>query len=98
VNGAGRCLYIYWTVVPARLEAALDAVRQFQAAARSADEQASVLRRADSPSAGSITLMETYAAPGGLSPERTQALVAASAAALASWAESGRHVEVFEPA
>ena len=98
MSDAGRSLYVYWKVAPARLSAALGAVREFQAAARSPDEQASVLRRADSPSAGPITLMETYAAPGGLSPERVQALVAASAAALASWAEAGRHVEVFEPA
>lgn len=98
MSSAGRSLFIYWKVAPGRLDAALHAVRRFQAGARSADEQASVLRRADSPAAGSITLMETYAAPGGLSPGRVQALVTASAAALADWAEAGRHVEVFEPA
>jgi hypothetical protein len=98
VNGAGRSLYIYWKVAPGRLGAALDAVRRFQAAHVPAGEQARVLRRADAASAGLITLMETYAAPGGLPPERVQALVAASAAALAEWAKAGRHVEVFEPA
>lgn len=95
---AGRSLYIYWKVAPGRLEAALDAVRRFQAAAVSTDEAARVLRRADAAAAGSITLMETYAAPSGLPPERVAVLVAQSAAALASWAEAGRHVEVFEPA
>jgi hypothetical protein len=98
VSGAGRSLYIYWKVAPGRLPAALDAVRRFQAEAVAAGESAEVLRRADAAIAGSITLMETYAAAGGLPPERVAALVAQSAAALDAWAEAGRHVEVFETA
>jgi hypothetical protein len=98
VSAAGLSLYIYWKVSPARLAPALEAVRRFQADAVAAGESAQVLRRADAATAGSITLMETYAAPRGLSPERVTALVAQSAEALSAWAEAGRHVEIFEPA
>jgi Domain of unknown function (DUF4936) len=98
VSGGGRSLYIYWKVAPARLPQALRAVRRFQSEACLAAEVSRVLRRADAASGGPITLMETYGAPGGLSPARAAALVAQSAAALGDWAEAGRHVEVFEPA
>ena len=64
----GSCseLYVYYRVVPANAQAALQAVIAFQQRLREQHPglAARVLRRADDDSAG-VTLMETYAFDNG---------------------------------
>lgn len=94
-----RELYVYWHCAAARTEAAVQAVAACQTALRRRlpDLQARLLRRADAGADGRVTLMEIYARPGGLTAAEAAELLAAAAETLAGWADSPRHVEVFEP-
>ena len=56
---------------------------------------ARLLRRPGGPD-GQVTLMETYAMPGGVS-EAVQARIDEAATCLAAWLRGARHTEVFEP-
>lgn len=94
-----RELYVYWHCAAARADAAVQAVAVCQAALRHRhpDLRARLLRRADAGADGRVTLMETYARPGGLADAEAAELLAAAAETLAGWADGPRHVEVFEP-
>jgi hypothetical protein len=92
-----RALYVYYRIDAARLVDAAAAVRAFQAVLRRAcpDLQAALLRRPGEQD-GLVTLMETYAMPGGIDAA-LQAKIDTAAAVLAPWQRSARHTEVFEP-
>jgi hypothetical protein len=94
----GPSLFIYWHVLPAQAHAAEAATRAFQAQVHleGAGVHGALYRRQEDD-ASRVTLMETYAAESGLSPDLQKTLVANSAQALAHWALKGRHVEVFSP-
>jgi hypothetical protein len=86
-----RQLFIYWKLEPAALPAALAAVRQAQASLCAAwpGLEARVYQRCDP--APQATVMETYAAPGGIDAAGERRI----AAALAGIAPGVRHVEAF---
>ncbi len=94
-----RQLFIYWRVEPDRLPQALAAVRQAQAGLMAAwpGLTARVLERCDP--APHATVMEIYAAPGGIDADGEQrigdALAGALVDALAGIAPGSRHVEAF---
>jgi hypothetical protein len=94
-----QSLFIYWHVAPAQQARAEAAARRFQGEEQARDPglAAHLYRRTDTVK-GRVTLMETYACEGGLSPALLGRLVAASAEALGALAQGGRHVEVFEAA
>jgi hypothetical protein len=95
---SGRALFVYYRVEPARLAATVDAVRAMQQRLRHHHPglQADVWRRP--PAAGQpVTLMETYAAAGGID-DVLAAAIAQAALALPAGRLGERHVEVFEPA
>jgi Domain of unknown function (DUF4936) len=94
-----RELYVYWkaprasaAAVPAEVGQALrDLMRQHPGL------QARLLRRAES-SGDTLTWMETYTAPGGITPI-LQAQIEATLAPLLLRLQAGpRHTEVFEAA
>ncbi len=95
---ADRELFIYWRVQPGQLAQAMAAAASWQALQRAAWPalQARLYRRADEPDAAP-TLMETYAAPGGIDAAWQQRLVTQGELALQPWCQGARHVEVFEP-
>ncbi|MCW5612509.1 MAG: DUF4936 family protein [Rubrivivax sp.] len=96
---SGGELYIYWHCSRARSGQAVAAAQALQAALRGRHPglQARVLQRADeAPPGDRVTLMEIYARPGGLDAATREALRAATAQALAAWADGPRHVEIFE--
>lgn len=84
-------LFIYWHVEPAAGASALAQALAFQHALRAEHSglEARLYRR-DDPARRRITVMETYAADGGL-PASLQAAVLAPA-----WCPGTRHLEVFE--
>jgi hypothetical protein len=88
-----RALFVYWKVEPAALEAAVAAVQAAQARLRGAwpGLEAHVYERCDP--APQATVMETYAAPGGID----EAGRARIDAALAGIAPGPRIVEAFRP-
>jgi hypothetical protein len=89
-----QSLFIYWHVSVETAAAAAAAALAYQTLAQNRwpGLQARLYRRTD-PDRDRVTLMETYACSRGLPSD----LAADSAAALASWAAQGRHVETFEP-
>lgn len=91
-----RSIYVYYRINAAALPEVAAAVRRFQAALSNAYPalQVAVLRRPGEKD-GEVTLMETYAMPGGVN-ESVQAQIAAAATALAPWQRGARHTEVFE--
>ena len=92
-----RALYVYYRIDAARLVDAAAAVRSFQAALRQTHPhlQAALLRRPGEQD-GQVTLMETYAMPGGIDAA-LQSTIDSAAATLVPWQRGGRHTEVFEP-
>jgi hypothetical protein len=90
-------LYVYYRIDTASLADAAQAVRDVQALLREAHPglQAALLRRPGERD-GQVTLMETYAMPGGVD-EALQARIDEAATALAPWQRGARHTEVFEP-
>ena len=94
-----RELFIYWRVEAQHLQAAVEAVGRFQRElrARQPQLQARLFQRVDEDTA-LATLMETYAAPGGIDATLHQAIVVQGTQAAAPWCQGPRHVEVFEPA
>lgn len=87
-----RELYVYYRVAEEALPAALAAVRAFQTelAQEHPALQARLLRRPELRE-GQVTLMETYALPGGI-PAGLAERIAAGTPAL----PAPRHVEAFE--
>jgi hypothetical protein len=98
VDTHGRRLYVYYRVGAADLEAAVAAVQGLHAAvsARHPGLHAELLRRAGTGD-GHVTLMETYAAPGGIDTGLQAAIEAAARQHLGALVDGARHVEVFVP-
>jgi hypothetical protein len=95
---AGRALFVYYRVEADRLAATVDAVRAMQQRLRRDHPglRAELWRRP--PVEGQpVTLMETYAAHGGVD-DALAAAIEAAARALPPGRLGERHVEVFEPA
>lgn len=94
-----RELFIYWRVQARLLPAAVQAMTRFQDDLRGRQPglQARLLRRVDANDT-QATLMESYAAAGGIDATLHQAIVVQGAQAAAPWCQGARHVEVFEPA
>ncbi|MDO9091535.1 MAG: DUF4936 family protein [Rubrivivax sp.] len=94
-----RELFIYWRVQAQQLQLAVQAMARFQGelCARQPQLQARLFKRVDEDQA-LATLMETYAAPGGIDNSLHQAIVVQGTQAAAPWCQGPRHVEVFEPA
>ncbi len=92
-----RSLYVYYRVDAAGVADAASAVRTFQSRLGEShpELQAALLRRPGEQD-GQVTLMETYAMPGGISGA-LQARIDEAAACLAPWLRGTRHTEVFEP-
>jgi hypothetical protein len=92
-----RSLYVYYRIDASNLDDAAAAVRGFQARLCQGRPalQAALLRRPGEQD-GQVTLMETYAAPGGVSGA-LQARIDEAARCLAPWLRGARHTEVFEP-
>ncbi|HMM85977.1 MAG: DUF4936 family protein [Gammaproteobacteria bacterium] len=93
----GARLYVYYRVAPDLLPAAFAAVRdlQYRLASAHAGLRCALFRRpqvAGEP----VTLMETYAAPGGVDDALVRRIEAA-ARALPPGRLGERHVELFEP-
>jgi hypothetical protein len=91
-------LYVYYRVPAARLPEATAAVHATQRALceRHPGLHAALLRRTDAAGdAGDVTLMETYASPGGLDDAFAAELDAAAAAWAAAVGAGARHVERF---
>jgi hypothetical protein len=92
-----RALFVYYRIDSANLPDAVAAARAMQAVLREAHPtlRTQLLRRPDEQG-GQVTVMETYAMPGGID-EALQAHIGAGAAALDGLVSGDRHVEVFEP-
>jgi hypothetical protein len=92
-----RSLYVYYRIDAAGLADAVAAARAMQAVLRDAHPtlHTQLMRRPDEQE-GQVTVMETYAMPGGIDDE-LRAHIGLGAAALAGLVRSARHVEVFEP-
>ncbi len=92
-----RALFVYWKTDRAVAAAALDgmAVFQQQLRQRHAGLRARLYRRAEEAGT-TVTLMETYARPGGIDAALQAAIVDAAAAAGGAWCLGQRHVEVFD--
>ena len=90
----GRALFVYWRIAAQDLAPALAAVRaaQAQLVADWPGLQVRLWQRSD-PGVPA-TVMETYAAPGGISP----AAQARIDAVLGACVPCPRHVEAFQPA
>lgn len=94
---SGTAVFVYYRVAEHDLPALRVAARAMQAAL-SGDEpglHCALLRRPGLRE-GQVTLMETYAAPGGVGAA-LQARIDTAALALAPWIAGARHVELFEP-
>jgi Domain of unknown function (DUF4936) len=94
-----RALFIYWKIDPDALPAALERVREAQAAlrARWPGLETALWQRAE-PDGAQATVMETYAAPDGIDDDARARIESALAAALAGQPAGTRHVEAFSPA
>ena len=92
-----RSLYVYYRIDAAKVAEAAAAVRGFQGRLRESHPalQAALLRRPGEQD-GQVTLMETYALPGGID-DGLQARIDEAAACLSPWQRGARHTEVFEP-
>lgn len=93
VPGSGRALFVYWRIAAQDLAVVLAAVRTAQAQLKAdwPDLQVRLWQRSD---AGvPATVMETYAAPGGIDA----AAQARIDAVVGPFVPVPRHVEAFEP-
>ena len=92
---AGRRLFVYYRVPGAELSTVVAAVRELQAALRARHPclKAALLRRPELRD-GAVTLMETYAAAGGIDDVFAAAI---ERHATDAGLPQPRHVEVFEP-
>lgn len=93
-----RALFVYWKTDPGQAAAAAAALQDWQARLRQEHPAlvAALYRRADD-AGPMLTLMETYAATGGLDDALQTRVVAEGDALCAPWCTGRRHVEVFEP-
>ena len=95
-----RQLFIYWKTEAGSAAVAAAAMVAFQHAltARRAGLLARLYRRAAENDSGAafVTLMETYACPGGVDAALQAEIVAGAARAAAGWCQGERHVEVFD--
>ena len=96
-EGAPFECYVYWKLDAAALASAARAMSAFQQqlCRRHPGLQARLLSKLDD-SAAVATLMETYAMPGGLSPELTKAVVDEGGRVAAAWCRGSRHIERFQ--
>lgn len=94
-----RELFVYWRTPAPGLDEALAAARRWQdvLAAQHPRLQARLLRRSDVEGPWA-TVMEVYAAPGGLDKATIRHIVDGGNERLAAWCPQGRQVEPFEPA
>ncbi len=102
-----RSLFIYWKLPAPQAAAALAAARAWQARLCAAHPglNAALYQRvpaSDDPPSGAslsatgpVTVMETYAMPGGINPGLEAAIVDAGTAALQAFGAPRRHIEVF---
>ncbi len=92
-----RSLYVYYRIDAASVAEVAAAVRGFQARLCEAHPglQLALLRRPGQQD-GQVTLMETYAMPGGIG-DALQVRIDEAARCLAPWLRGARHTEVFEP-
>jgi hypothetical protein len=92
-----RTLYVYYRVQAAQLPDAVAAVRALHARLRAQwPSLQATLHRRPGESAGEVTVMEVYAAHGGIDAGQ-QARIEAEAATLSHWLAGPRHTEVFVP-
>mgnify|MGYP001766004705 CR=1 FL=1 len=93
-----RSLFVYWKVDAAAAPAAIAQAQAAQAGLRAQwpGLEARLWRRDDT--APQVTVMETYAAAGGIEAADQVLIEAALAQALAGLGSGARHVEVFRPA
>jgi hypothetical protein len=89
-------LYLYWRVRPGAFDAACAALRSWQAGllARHPTLSTRVLQRSDERG---ITLMEIYAATGGLGDALRAEIIDGGATVVAPHAAGERKVETFDP-
>jgi len=92
-----RSLFIYWKIDPTAAAMALAGMAMFQQTLRQRHIGlvARLYRRADEAGT-TVTLMESYACPGGIDATLQAAIVDAGASACARWCHGQRHVEVFD--
>ncbi len=90
-------LFIYWKVPSAQAHAALGAARGWQQTLRDQHPalQAALYRRRE-PGSERVTLMETYAAPAGVSNAVAAEIEALAGQSLLALGAPARHVEVFD--
>jgi Domain of unknown function (DUF4936) len=95
----GRRLYVYYRVPRRDAAAVVQAVRELQRQwhAVHPDLQCELLRRDDDSATDDITVMETYSAAAGVSPDWQVRIDSEASTLLAAWPCSARHVEVFVP-
>ena len=93
-----RRLFIYFRVERDNVALVVTAVRELQAAWRAAMPglHCELLRRVES-NGDAVTLIETYAHHGGVSPAWQERIERDACTALQQWLVGERHVEVFEP-
>lgn len=98
-DAAERALFVYYRVQACDREVFVAAARALQARwhARIPGLQARLHERADAarPQDGTITLMETYAAPKGIAAALQAMIEDEARAELGRWIVGDRHVEVF---
>lgn len=89
--------YVYWKLDAGSVEAAAVALAAFQQQLRERHPglQARLLCKQVDGSA-EATLMETYALPGGLSPELAKAVVDEGGRVAVAWCRGSRHIERFQ--
>ena len=95
-----RQLFVYWKVAAADLNAALQALRDWQAALvrQHPALHCRIYRRSDA-AATEATVMESYAMalpPAGIDETLQRQIVQAGDAVLQPWVRGARHVEVFD--
>ena len=93
-----RQLFIYWRVAPAELDAALQALRAWQAMLRAEHPalQCQLYQR-DDGSKDEATVMEAYAhASTGIDDALRRHIEQAGNGVLQRWLRGPRHVEVFD--
>jgi len=97
-----RSLFIYWKLPAAAAEAALQAARLWQAELRAAHPHlvTHLYRRTDARAVaeGLTTVMESYAAPGGVNAMLQAAIDSAGQTGLRPFGAPQRHAELFDAA
>lgn len=98
ISALPRALFVYYRVAEADAAAAAEVIKRCQTELRLAQPglQCQLWRRPEAPM-GEVTLMETYAAPGGIDEALAQRIEALAAQALSPWMRGTRHTEVFVP-